>query len=404
MGSVRTRANGQLFFDFRYQGKRCREYTRLSDTARNRKRLERVLQKIEAEITLGTFDYAAYFPNSPKSREFAQDWTAPQLDQGTDNKTPTPSFGDFAEKWFHRSEVAWKGSYRGKVRDILDGHLLPAFGDRPVGELTREAVLDYRAELVKGGGRAGKTLSAGRVNQIIALLRAVLGSAADQYAFRNPADGIKPLREQRPTVDPFALEEVQQFLEVVDWYYRDYFLVRFLTGLRTSEIDGLQWRYVDLENSQIHVRETLVKGEVTTTKTPSSERFVDLSSPVAAALRRQWRITGGVPNAFVFQAPAGGPIHYRNVSNRIWYPTLRRLGFRSRRPYQTRHTAATLWLAAGESPEWIARQLGHTDTNMLFSTYSRYVPNLTRRDGSAVEQLLTSRFPLLDDQQTGVQQ
>ena len=57
------------------------------------------------------------------------------------------------------------------------------------------------------------------------------------------------------------------------------------------------------------------------------------------------------------------------------------------RPYQTRHTAATLWLAAGENPEWIARQLGHS-AQMLFSTYARFVPNLTRRDGSAFEALL----------------
>jgi len=53
-----------------------------------------------------------------------------------------------------------------------------------------------------------------------------------------------------------------------------------------------------------------------------------------------------------------------------------------------RHTAATLWLASGEAPEWIARQLGHTSTEMLFRVYSRYVPNLTRRDGSAMERLL----------------
>jgi integrase len=60
-----------------------------------------------------------------------------------------------------------------------------------------------------------------------------------------------------------------------------------------------------------------------------------------------------------------------------------------RRPYQTRHTAATLWLASGENPQWIARQLGHSSTEMLFSVYSRFVPNLTRKDGSAFERLLT---------------
>jgi integrase len=77
------------------------------------------------------------------------------------------------------------------------------------------------------------------------------------------------------------------------------------------------------------------------------------------------------------------------VTNRVWYPLLRHLGLKKRRPYQCRHTAATLWLAAGEAPEWIARQLGHTTTEMLFRVYSRYVPNLTRRDGSAFERLIT---------------
>jgi integrase len=60
--------------------------------------------------------------------------------------------------------------------------------------------------------------------------------------------------------------------------------------------------------------------------------------------------------------------------------------------YQIRHTTATLWLASGEAPEWIARQLGHSSTEMLFRVYSRYVPNLTRQDGSAIDRLLASRF------------
>lgn len=68
------------------------------------------------------------------------------------------------------------------------------------------------------------------------------------------------------------------------------------------------------------------------------------------------------------------------------------MGYALRRPYQMRHTAATLWLASGEAPEWIARQLGHTSTEMLFRVYSRYVPNLTRQDGSAMERLLASRM------------
>ena len=80
------------------------------------------------------------------------------------------------------------------------------------------------------------------------------------------------------------------------------------------------------------------------------------------------------------------------LRNRICYPLLAFLGLEKRKPYQSRHTTATLWLAAGESPEWIARQLGHVSTNMLFRVYSRYVPNIAGRDGSAFESIRITSY------------
>jgi hypothetical protein len=37
--------------------------------------------------------------------------------------------------------------------------------------------------------------------------------------------------------------------------------------------------------------------------------------------------------------------------------------------------------------EWVARTLGHVDTSMVYRTYSQYVPNLTRQDGLALEEM-----------------
>lgn len=94
----------------------------------------------------------------------------------------------------------------------------------------------------------------------------------------------------------------------------------------------------------------------------------------------------------MFCTREGNPYEARNIIRRVWRPLLLNLGLRVRRPYQTRHTAATLWLAAGENPEWIARQMGHTTTQMLFRVYSRFVPNLTRQDGSAFDKLVDQHF------------
>ena len=51
-----------------------------------------------------------------------------------------------------------------------------------------------------------------------------------------------------------------------------------------------------------------------------------------------------------------------------------------------------MWLASGENPEWVARQLGHTTTEMLFTVYSKFIPNLTRQDGSAFAKFLNGKL------------
>lgn len=82
-----------------------------------------------------------------------------------------------------------------------------------------------------------------------------------------------------------------------------------------------------------------------------------MSELVFEALRSQRQVTGHCQ--FVFCTRAGTPLAHNNVTKRVWYPLLNYLGLRKRRAYQTRHTAATLWLASGESPEWIAMQMGY---------------------------------------------
>lgn len=397
MSSIRRRANGKLFFDFRFRGVRCREYTELSDTVRNRRRLEKALKKIEEQIAVGTFDYAATFPHSKRANQFPRPHEAQGNDAGQAGvnqsapagRSDAPLLKDFAETWFSENEVLWKRSYRQKQRDLLDRYLVPAFGEKAVSDIRKPEILAFRAQLAKDAPGRKNTLSASRINQILNLLKQVLDEAADRFDFNTPFQRIKPLRNTRTEVDPFSLEEVQSFLDVVPEAWRPYFTVRFFTGMRTSEIDGLKWKYVDFDREEIQVREVRVWGETDVPKTDGSLRTIQMSGVVKQALEKQ-RKHAHPRSEYVFPTRHGYPLAYRNVNNRVWYPTLLKAGLRKRNPYQTRHTAATLWLAAGESPEWIARQMGHTTTKMLFTVYSRYVPNLTRRDGSAMERLLRS--------------
>jgi integrase len=380
--------NGKLQLDFRYKGKRCREQTKLEDNQANRRRTKKILDRIEAEITLGTFVYADYFPNSKKAIEFDELNDRILADKAIGNNTPT--FADFSDIWLNEKQIEWRDSHMASVITNLKAYTLPEFCEKDVSSITKAQILNFRSTLAKEPKRKKSPLSPATINKIMTPLRMIINEAADRYDFTSPFLGIKSLKIPRIDVEPFSIEEVQLILKSVRKDFLPYYTARFFTGMRTGEIDGLQWRYVDFKKRLILVRETVVDGKVTYTKNDGSQRDIQMSQPVFDALKQQEEATGG--HKFVFQNTAGSPLAHNNVTKRVWYPLLRYLNLKARRPYQSRHTAATLWLAAGENPEWIARQMGHTTTEMLFRIYSRYVPNLTRQDGSAFERLLTTNF------------
>ncbi|MGQ5490466.1 Arm DNA-binding domain-containing protein, partial [Thauera sp. ZXT1-4] len=126
MGSIRKHSQtGFLFFDFRYQGVRCREYTALPETAPNKKKLEKVLSAIEADIAAGTFDYRRFFPGSKNAAKFdpapggmvgSATAAVVALPSAAASVASTPRFKDFAETWFAEKEVEWRRSYRTTIR------------------------------------------------------------------------------------------------------------------------------------------------------------------------------------------------------------------------------------------------------------------------------------------------
>lgn len=400
MSSIRSRPEtGQLFMDFKFNGSRMREQTTLPDTPANRKRLQKVLERIEGEIAIGGFDYEKTFGKPlPAKLGTEESASAAPADSGLtllpNSKAATPLFRDFANQWFTEAEVSWRRSYVVTQRGALDKYLIPCFGDKVVGSITKADVLAFRASLAKVPARKAKsTLSNRRINSVMKPLRQILNEAADRFEFTTSFRNIKPLKMKRTDVMPFTLEDVQRILQTVRADYRNYFVVRFFTGMRTGEVHGLKWKYVDFERRLILVRESIVLKEEDELKTDSSMRDIQMNQVVFDALKAQRQASDEFAT-YVFANREAKPIDNKNLISRVWNPLLRHLGLALRRPYQMRHTAATLWLASGEAPEWIARQLGHTSTEMLFRVYSRYVPNLTRKDGSAMDRLLSQHMDM----------
>lgn len=142
------------------------------------------------------------------------------------------------------------------------------------------------------------------------------------------------------------------------------------TGLRTSEIFGLRWDSIDLASGTMLIHEAVVANRRKKNTKTNIARTVILHDRAKAALqlqRKHTQMKGGA----VFQAPRydddwGDERAFRRS---FWTPTLKALGIRYRRPYNMRHTCATVMLMRGMNPAFCALQLGHS-VEMFQRTYA----------------------------------
>lgn len=107
------------------------------------------------------------------------------------------------------------------------------------------------------------------------------------------------------------------------------------------------------------------------------------------------------PCTFVFspQCVKRGPrtgYHYAvNSINKIWAPIIKRAGIRYRNAYQSRHTYACWSLSAGANPNFIATQMGHTDAQMVYKVYGKWMSEKSADQVSLLNQTLSRFAPSL---------
>ena len=121
-----------------------------------------------------------------------------------------------------------------------------------------------------------------------------------------------------------------------------------------------------------------------------------LSAPALEALERQ-RTHTFLHGDHVFHDPkTDGPWKYKTITDvrSFWKVTLKKLGIRYRRPYNMRHTYATLGIMSGARPAFLASQLGHS-LQVFFQVYAKRINSKDDREeiaklGRAIAQLSPS--------------
>ncbi len=291
-------------------------------------------------------------------------------------KDETLTFGSIVKRWAKIHSTKIKYSTWKDYRSAMNAHILPYFGDMLIEDITYMKVENFILTL----GCSPK-----RVNNILIPMRSVFKMVFKEGLVKeNVMMKIDNLPVEHSEIIPFSHDEVIKILDAIDPFYRNYTAVRFYSGARSGELDGIKWSdYFETMPSgpKLHINKTLVCGKEGKTKTKKSKRYIDCLSPVVDALLAQKLLTGN--NDHIFCTKNGelmSPDHFREV---IWKKALKKAGLHYRPPIQTRHTFATMMITAGEDIGWVQKMLGHSTLQMIFNHYYAWISQKTRTDGSA---------------------
>lgn len=243
-----------------------------------------------------------------------------------------------------------------------DRHIASTLGEMPLHAIKPAVIARWQAATLAHGHEA--------LRKARTVLSAVLQTAVEtEMIATNPVRLVRapkaPLRDEVRPLAPAAVEALRAQLD-----HRDGVLVSLLAyaGLRPGEARTLRWGHV-----QEH---TLVVGAAKT----GHRRTVRLLEPLAHDLRA-WRLASGRPgpDRIVIPRPSdGGDMSAKSFNvwqGDVFHAALDAASLPDARPYDLRHSFASLLLHEGRSVIYVARQLGHSAT-LTLSTYGHVIDEL----------------------------
>lgn len=307
---------------------------------------------------------------------------------------------EFMDEWWEKyaRAVLSLGTQKSYVY-VLDKWLVPYLGRLRLRDLSRESIDAYRSSLIAAGAGAPT------VNRALGILQGILNRAVEWERIpKNPVIGARRITHVRDeAIDARTPETVELIRQQLDLPNATLVSVLAYEGLRPAEAFALEWHDVIGESghhrARLRVQRSLSGGKVSTTKSRRA-REPELFPPVARDLGELY-LAGGKPaaDALVFPDARGRHLTRQNWRQRIWLPALERAGVEYFRPYDLRHTCATLLIYEGRTVNEVAEHLGHQDPGFSARTYQHvYSDAVHRRRVHINEAIITARRRAVDVQ------
>ena len=154
-------------------------------------------------------------------------------------------------------------------------------------------------------------------------------------------------------------------------FYRDVVLVLGLCGLRWGELVGLQVKDLNVSVGTLTIRRSLVEinGKLEESTTKSHRwRIVHLPEILQTVCHR-WVFEKNQDDP-LFHTVEGTFLRNTNFTRRIFIPALLKSEVKKIRIHDLRHSAASIAISAGATPNMVKEMLGHSDVQLTMRVYA----------------------------------
>lgn len=378
---------------------------------------------------------------------------------------------DYLKQWHDATAPSLKPSAAQNDLDYINGYIVPVLGDRWLGDLTVPTINAFYKHLGEAGrrkvdtnsrmyefwaarkdernglgpnprlmaerfgvtlqgaqaaarryrrGRVPAQTSAGLAPKTIRNIHGVMHRAlADAvrwgYLYANPAEHAIVPRNKKRKRSPDEVWTVPQLVQWLEVALRDRYAGMWLlaanTGMRRSELAGVERSMLDLESGTLRLEDTRVvvagKAQASDGKTVAGERDVSLDAFTIEWLRRFLAVTDEEREAlgdeypdhpYVMVGPEGRPLHPDTITARF-NRLVDQAGVPRIRLHDVRHTYATLALNEGLGGKILSDRIGHAHPGITHVIYTHRSNGQDRpiaeHMGSLIRSALLAKNPAL---------
>lgn len=256
------------------------------------------------------------------------------------------------------TQASWERTERSIAR--LNRFLLGA----PLKEITRANILKIRAALTRhtwlAAGKVPTPLSPATINRDLQVLRSILKRCAGVWEMLDSCPTVPLFRLDK--VDPLWVSRAQahRLLGALPKHTRGMMLMALATGMRRSNVTGMEWSRVDLTRRTYYVPASNAKGR-------KKGITVALNSDAIAVLE-DWK---GAHERYVFCFRKRAPI--TQVATKMWRRVVKECGLEGVTFHSMRHSWAS-WQVQGGTPLMMLKEMGGWATLEMPMRYAHLDP------------------------------